>query len=179
MRVLTADATFNLFEQRFSPDQRWISFIAVNASDAGVSTVYVMPAAGGAWKPITDGSTYDDKPHWAPDGRTIYFVSHRDGVLNVWGRRIDPSSGLAIGRAVPRDVVPQSAADDLALSSPQMQIAVTAGRCSCRSPRRKASCGCSKTSTGRSRAPCYVLHARATCSSLAPGRLEHVSGLPS
>jgi Tol biopolymer transport system component len=97
VRILATDATHNLFEQRFSPDQRWISFIAVDAADAGVSRVFIMPASGGPWKAITDGSSYDDKPHWAPDGRTIYFVSHRDGVLNVWGRRFDPSTGEASG----------------------------------------------------------------------------------
>ena len=90
VQVLASDRNHNLFEQRFSPDQRWISFIAVNATDAGASTVFLMPAAGGPWRAVTDGSTYDDKPHWAPDGRTLYFVSHRDAVLNVWGRRIEP-----------------------------------------------------------------------------------------
>jgi Tol biopolymer transport system component len=95
--VIVSDRNHNLFEHRFSPDQRWISFIAVNASDAGVSTIHTTPAAGGRWQAVTDGSTYDDKPHWSPDGRILYFVSHRDGVLNVWGRRIDTATGMAIG----------------------------------------------------------------------------------
>ena len=39
-----------------------------------------MPAQGGPWTPITDGVTgSDDKPRWAPDGPTIYFISNRDG----------------------------------------------------------------------------------------------------
>jgi hypothetical protein len=63
VRLLAADPGYNLFEQRFSPDQRRISFIAVNGADAGVSTVFVMPVSGGAWKAITDGTSYDDKPH--------------------------------------------------------------------------------------------------------------------
>ena len=127
VRVLTADVTFNLFEQRFSPDQKWISFIAVNGSDGGASTVYVMPAAGGSWKPITDGSTYDDKPHWAPDGRTIFFVSHRDGVLNVWGRRIDPASGWPSGQPF-RVTSFHSPRQMISPLLSRMQIAVTAGR---------------------------------------------------
>ena len=127
VRVLTADSTFNLFEQRFSPDQKWITFIAVNGSDAGASTVYVMPASGGSWKPITDGSTYDDKPHWSPDGRTIYFVSHRDGVLNVWGRRIDPASGWPSGAPF-RVTSFNSPRQMISSQLSRMQIAVTAGR---------------------------------------------------
>jgi dipeptidyl aminopeptidase/acylaminoacyl peptidase len=97
IRVLTTTPTLNLFEQRFSPDQRWISFIAVNAADAGASTLFVMPAGGGPWKAVTDGASYDDKPHWAPDGRTIYFVSPRNGVLSVWARRFDAATGTPIG----------------------------------------------------------------------------------
>src|SRR5206468_1350699 len=79
VRVIAADATHNLFEQRFSPDQRWISFIAVDSADAGISTVFVMPVAGGSWRAITEGLAYGDKPHWAPDERTIYFASDRGG----------------------------------------------------------------------------------------------------
>lgn len=127
IRVVTADPALNFFEQRFSPDQRWISFIAVNATDAGVSTVYVMPASGGPGTAITDGTVYDDKPHWAPDGRTIYFVSPRDGVLNVWGRRFDSTTGKPVGNTFqvtsfnsPRQMISPQLSD--------MQIALTANR---------------------------------------------------
>jgi Tol biopolymer transport system component len=127
IRVVAADPHHNLFEQRFSPNQRWISFMAVNATDAGVSTIHVMPGGGGSWTPITDGKVYDDKPHWAPDGRTIYFVSPRDGVLNVWGRRFDPQTGTPYGNIFqvtsfnsPRQMISSQ------LSA--MQIAVTASR---------------------------------------------------
>src|SRR5262249_41843771 len=54
-RVIASDPARNLFEPRFSPDQRWISFIAVDRTDAATSTLFVAPAAGGAWIPITDG----------------------------------------------------------------------------------------------------------------------------
>jgi hypothetical protein len=39
-----------------------------------------------------------DKPRWAPDGRTIYFVSNRQGpFFDVWGLRFDPATGRATG----------------------------------------------------------------------------------
>jgi Tol biopolymer transport system component len=127
IRLLQADAAHNRFEHRFSPDQRWISFVAVNAADAGVSTIFVLPVQGGTPRAITDGREYDDKPHWAPDGRTIYFVSHRDGVLNVWGQRFDDAAGTAIGTPFrvtsftgPRQMI------STRLS--QMQIAVNSSR---------------------------------------------------
>jgi hypothetical protein len=133
VRVIVSDRNHNLFEHRFSPDQRWISFIAVNASDAGVSTIHTTPAAGGRWQAVTDGSTYDDKPHWSPDGRILYFVSHRDGVLNVWGRRIDTATGMAIGPIFqvtsfnsPRQMIsPQLSRMQIALTGTRLFLPIT------------------------------------------------------
>jgi Tol biopolymer transport system component/DNA-binding winged helix-turn-helix (wHTH) protein len=86
VQVLASDARRNLFVPRFSPDMRWLSFIA---SDAGRSTVYLMPAGRGAWVPLTDGRFQEDKLRWAPDSTAVYFVSNRSGFVNVWMRRID------------------------------------------------------------------------------------------
>ena len=97
LRVVAADPAKSLMCQRFSPDERWISFMAVDSGQRDVSTIYVMPATGGAWIPITDGASYDDKPRWSPDGRAIYFLSARDGALNLWGRRFDPSARTTVG----------------------------------------------------------------------------------
>lgn len=97
LRVVAADPTKNIYESRFSPDQRWISFIAVDRADARVSRVYVVPASGGAWHPVTDGRVYDDKPHWSPDSRTLYFLSDRNGLFNLWAQRFDPGTGTTIG----------------------------------------------------------------------------------
>lgn len=73
-------------------------------------------ASGGRWTPVTTGDTYDDKPRWSPDGRVLYFLSARDGTLNLSDRRFDPASGTpaggpfrvtafrATGPALPRDL---------------------------------------------------------------------------
>jgi Tol biopolymer transport system component/DNA-binding winged helix-turn-helix (wHTH) protein len=97
LRVIAADTSRDLICQRFSPDERWISFMAVDRARRDVSTLYVMPATGGRWIPITSGDSYDDKPRWSPDGRVLYYLSARDGTLNLWGRRFDPAAGTAIG----------------------------------------------------------------------------------
>ena len=46
----------------------------------------------------TEGRYIGDKPHWSPDGKTIYFVSPREGFMNVWGRRFDPVRGKPVGQ---------------------------------------------------------------------------------
>lgn len=98
MRVIASDPERNLWQGRFSPDGRWISFNAFSATDAAVSTVYVVPASGGPWIPITEGRYWDDKPRWSPDGKTIYFVSNRTGFFNVWKVRFDPTTGKPLGQ---------------------------------------------------------------------------------
>ena len=93
MRVIASNPESNLWQGRFSPDGRWISFNAFNATDPSVSTVYVVSASGGEWIKLTEGRYWDDKPRWSPDGKAIYFVSNRTGFFNVWKVRFDPASG--------------------------------------------------------------------------------------
>jgi Tol biopolymer transport system component/DNA-binding winged helix-turn-helix (wHTH) protein len=125
--VVASDASKNLFEQRFSPDQRWISFMAVDTNDAATSTIYIVPVAGGRWTPITEGAWYDDKPHWAPDGRTLYFLSNREGFFNVWGRRIDGTAGVPVGSPF-RVTSFNSSRETVSQQLSAMQIAVTSRR---------------------------------------------------
>ena len=125
MRVIASHPTKNLFENRFSPNGRWITFIAVESSDAGVSTIFVMPASGGRWTPMTEGMAYDDKPHWGPDGSTLYFVSNRDGLFNVWGRRFDGATGTPVGASF-RVTSFSSPRQTISPQLSRMQIAVTA-----------------------------------------------------
>ncbi|MEO8483518.1 MAG: winged helix-turn-helix domain-containing protein [Acidobacteriota bacterium] len=96
IRLLSSSERLDMMQQRFSPNQRWISFIAVAPGDHSVATIYVMPATGGEWTPITDGASYDDKPRWSPDGRTLYFISNREGRSNVWAQRFDAGVGRPI-----------------------------------------------------------------------------------
>jgi Tol biopolymer transport system component/DNA-binding winged helix-turn-helix (wHTH) protein len=125
VRIIASDPKRNLYNQRFSPDQRWVTFLAHDLLSASTSTVYVMPAAGGAWRAVTDGAWFDDKPRWGPDGRVLYFVSNRSGVANVWGRGFDTSTGSPVGEPFPVTSF-QSAQFQLTPQTVRMDIAVTA-----------------------------------------------------
>lgn len=97
MRVVTSHREENLYQARFSPDGRWISFCTAKMNQAGISTIYVVPTSGGAWTRITDGRNFDDKPRWSPDGRMLYFISNRSGFFNVWGIQFNPVTGKPVG----------------------------------------------------------------------------------
>ena len=97
MQMVAAHPEENLYQGRFSPNQKWVSFIAAKANEAGFTSIYVVPVTGGEWIRVTDGRYFDDKPRWSPDGRRLYFISNRTGFFNVWGIGFDPEKGRAIG----------------------------------------------------------------------------------
>lgn len=69
--------------------------------------LYTIPIAGGQATRITSGMAWDAMPRWSPDGRSIAFISDRDGGDNLWIVRADGSGARRITREV-----------DNALSSP-------------------------------------------------------------
>jgi Tol biopolymer transport system component/DNA-binding winged helix-turn-helix (wHTH) protein len=134
--VIASDPKRNLFNQRFSPDQRWIAFLAHDLMYSSTSTVYVIPSAGGAWRAMTDGAAFDDKPRWGPDGRVLYYVSNRNGVKNVWGRRFDNTNGTTVGEPFPVTsfrspqflISPQAVQMDIAITATNLMIPMSESR---------------------------------------------------
>jgi Tol biopolymer transport system component/DNA-binding winged helix-turn-helix (wHTH) protein len=99
-RKILSHPVFGLYQPHFSPDGRWIIFLALNTSTLECR-LYVTLASGGPWIQVTDGKQWDDKPRWSPDGKMIYFVSGRGGVFNVWRIHFDPASGKPMGKPFP------------------------------------------------------------------------------
>ena len=97
-RRILVDPTSGVYQSHFSPDGRWIVFGTAKSSATTVENkMFVVPATGGKWIPLTDGKYWDDKPRWSPDGKTIYFVSGRRGFFNVWGIHFDSAQGRTVG----------------------------------------------------------------------------------
>lgn len=84
----------------YSPDGRWVTLQRLAAEDQTQMDVYLMPAEGGQQIQVTRVGGWNWWPTWAPDGRSIYFVSTRDGVQNIWNVAMDPRTGAPQGDAV-------------------------------------------------------------------------------
>jgi dipeptidyl aminopeptidase/acylaminoacyl peptidase len=67
---------------RVSPDGKWIAYDASTidlAANVRKSAIYLIPSTGGDARRITDGTKQDEGPAWSPNGKTIAYVSNREG----------------------------------------------------------------------------------------------------
>lgn len=55
--------------------------------------IYTVPISGGEAKRILGDISFESQPRFSPDGKTIVFLSDRDGAENVWTANLD-GSGL-------------------------------------------------------------------------------------
>ena len=130
-RVITSHQEHSLFEARLSPDDRWVCFQATKAGAQAV--VYVVSSSGGDWTKITEDNVWSDKPHWSPDGKTIYYISNRGtAFFNVWGIRFDPARGQPVGQSFrvtsfdsPGRMVWPNYAVEIALSMDRLLVPIT------------------------------------------------------
>jgi hypothetical protein len=90
---------WNLFQGRFSPDERWIAFHTTNS--ATLRQIFVAaadvdrPVAFDRWIPVV--TDYGIQPSWALDGRGIYQFSYRDGNYCAWLQPLDATTMRPLG----------------------------------------------------------------------------------
>src|SRR5215510_3061019 len=72
-----------------SPDGRTIAIDLLG-------TLWTMPAAGGAAKPITDIFIDARQPSWSPDGARIAFQAYRSSTWQIWTIKADGTDLRAV-----------------------------------------------------------------------------------
>jgi dipeptidyl aminopeptidase/acylaminoacyl peptidase len=92
---------FSVVQPQFCPSGRWVAFTSVIQPDR--TRIIVAPFRGAApipeaeWISVTDGSAFDIRARWSPNGNLLYFISDRDGFQCIWGQRLDPGSKRPAG----------------------------------------------------------------------------------
>lgn len=103
-RILFGRSGSDLWQATLAPNARWVSFVAHAPDRPGGLELIVAPAGGSPperWTRVAADHIWPDKPRWAPDGRTLYFISRRpSSYFNLWGVRFDPRAGKAVRSAV-------------------------------------------------------------------------------
>lgn len=74
-------------EPRLSPDGSWLAY-TVTVTDfeknARNSDIWLMPSTGGRARLLTTSEKADYNPVWSPDGKSIAFLSARDGSMQIY-----------------------------------------------------------------------------------------------
>jgi Tol biopolymer transport system component len=86
----------------WSPNGHRVAFWGLATGRTGLRDIWTVPAAGpeaGSRVSVTNDAATDWYPQWSADGRWLYFLSDRGGVMNVWRVPIDESSGRVLGDA--------------------------------------------------------------------------------
>lgn len=93
---LTFDAFIDLgrvTDPQISPDGKTVAFVVTyhNKTDNKTnSNVYYIPVDGGTIQQLTNAKGANNTPRWMPDGKSLAFVSTRDGESQIW---IVPAAG--------------------------------------------------------------------------------------
>jgi Tol biopolymer transport system component len=81
----------------WSPDGRWIACVRGNRQsrqptflfgNLGAASIWLIPTAGGEPIAVTDDQWFNASPTWAPDGRSLVFVSNRAGGVDLYQARL-------------------------------------------------------------------------------------------
>jgi len=90
LRRVTNDQTLSQYGV-FAPNGRTIAYARGRQSwsrpqykGSANTELYTIPAQGGKTTRLTKYEGWDSWPLYAPDGRTLYFVTDRDGTSNLW-----------------------------------------------------------------------------------------------
>jgi Tol biopolymer transport system component len=103
-RVALQDGHISLGDADWSPENEYLVFSATSGGEKQIFAIRFPRKTGiavGERIPITSGSVWGDRPKWSGDGKTVFYLSTRDGFPCVWGQHFDPAEGKLRGDPFP------------------------------------------------------------------------------
>lgn len=76
------------YKASISPDGRYVAYCYPAKENLAENDVFLLPIEGGPEVPLVQHAADDFSPLWAPDGKSVIFVSDRTGSLSLWRIRI-------------------------------------------------------------------------------------------
>jgi len=79
-------------DPQVSPDDEWIVFVLRKTdleANRGRTDLWLIGVDGTGLRRLTSHPENDFNPRWAPDGRSVYFISTRSESSQVWRIRVD------------------------------------------------------------------------------------------
>jgi dipeptidyl aminopeptidase/acylaminoacyl peptidase len=79
-------------DPQVSPDGRLVVFVRRQTdleADRGRTDLWLVESGGAGLRRMTGHEAGDSNPRWAPDGRSLYFLSSRSGSSQVWRIAVD------------------------------------------------------------------------------------------
>ena len=101
------------FTPRFSPDGRYVAYGTWTAG--GFRDIRVVDVDTGSFYELAHDRFTDQQPAWSPDGKTLYFVSDRTGVSNVFAYDIANGALYQVTNVLTGAVQPDVSPDGKAL----------------------------------------------------------------
>jgi dipeptidyl aminopeptidase/acylaminoacyl peptidase len=99
--VMTFDDLIGLHrvsEAQVSPDGEWVAYrdsTPDKAANRAVNNLWIAPTSGGEPRQLTR-SGRDTRPQWSPDGKTIAFLSSRDGETQIYVIGLDGGEAVKL-----------------------------------------------------------------------------------
>jgi len=92
------------YTPRFSPDGKQLAYSAWTRG--GYRDIRIVDTQRGSFYEVTHDRAIDQQPVWAPDGKTLYFVSDRTGIANVYAyelgaRKLSQVTNVLTGAYMP------------------------------------------------------------------------------
>ena len=103
MKALTAEDLVRLkrmSDPQVSPDGRYVAYVVRETdveANRGRTDVWLLDLTDKSAAPrrLTQNDANDSSPRWDPDSRTLYFLSTRSGLSQVWRLTLAGGATLA------------------------------------------------------------------------------------